>query len=371
MSFKKTITFTANVSDYTDGTVTARVQAENNILEQFITWLLAQNIGISQLEKHAIGSETWAGEPFYCSTIGATSLVNNDSLCTDIYILGNGITKKCIGLAVDNHVLRAGMTDTVERDLVFPMSSNTAYGRVPPAFIRNVKNEGARLTYASTLICNTFSTSENTIALTIVYFRKENQTSVIFGNNNALFIGQNSVALIRAGSYFNSSHFSLNDEFMISDASYSYSADNSNYASNLALNYCMSFSPFNVRVSNNTPQQSVCTSIYCHSMFRANMDIPMSSATQNNCTIYRGGMSTTAAAPMVFAAGFPRIDNSEIYIKKVYIPMTKPAETSPLKIGFVPGLLTVGNVYKINDKYYVALNSGVWGLFAEVADQGD
>lgn len=371
MSFKKTITFTASVSDYTDGTVTARVQAENNILEQFITWLLAQNTGISMLEKHVIGSATWAGDPFYCSTSGATSLVNNDSKCTDIYILGNGINKKCIGLAVDNHVLRVGMTDTVERDLVFPMSSYQLYGRVPPAFIRNVKNDGARLTYASTLICNTFSTSEDTIVLTIVYFRKENQTSVIFSNNNALFIGQNTVALIRTGTYFNSSHFSLNDEFMISDASYSFSADNNNYASNLALNYCMSCSPFYTRASNNTPQQSASTSVFCHSMFRANMDIQGVWGAQNNCTIYSDGMSSTAVAPMVFAAGFPRIDNSEIYIKKMYIPMTKPAETSPLKIGFVPGLLTVGNVYKINDKYFVALNSGVWGLFAEVADQGD
>lgn len=368
MSFKKTITFTANVSDYSDGTVTARVQAENNILEQFVTCLLAQNTGISQLEKHAIGSETWAGEPFYCSTSGAASLVNNDSLCTDIYILGNGINKKCIGLAVDNHVLRVGMTDTVERDLVFPMSTGQVYGRIPPAFIRNVKNEGARLTYASTLICNRFSTSENTLVLTVVYYRNENQITVLFDNTNALFIGQNSAAFIRNGTYFNGSHFSLNDDFMISDASYSFSADNGNYASNLALNYCMSYNPFYLRANNNPPQQSSCTSVFCHSLFFGDMEI---SSHPDTCKTYSNGMSAMGAIPMLFAAGFPRIDNSEIYIKKMYIPMTKPAETSPLKIGFVPGLLTFGNVYKINDKYYVALNSGVWGLFAEVEDQGD
>ena len=368
MSFKKTITFTANVSDYTDGTVTARVQAENNILEQFITWLLAQNTGISMLEKHAIGSTTWAGNPFYCSTSGATSLVNNDSLCTDIYILGNGINKKCVGLAIDNHVLRVGMTDTVERDLVFPMSSTQQYGRVPPAFIRNVKNEGARIIYASTLICNTFSTSENTLVLTIVCYRKEGQICVIFGNNNVLFIGQNSAALIRTGTYFNGSHFSLNDDFLISEASYSYSANNTNYASNLALNYCMSYAPFYVRAPNNTPQLSICTSVFCHSMFIGDMEL---SSSPDVCKIYSTGMGAQGAIPMVFAAGFPRIDNSEIYLKKMYIPMTKPAETSPLKVGFVPGLLTCGNVYKINDKYYVSLNTGVWGLFAEVEDQGD
>ena len=51
MSFKKTVTFTAKVSDYTDGTVSARVQAENNILSQFVAWLLSINTSISQLEK--------------------------------------------------------------------------------------------------------------------------------------------------------------------------------------------------------------------------------------------------------------------------------------------------------------------------------
>lgn len=370
MSFKKTISFSANVSDFTDGTVSARVQAENNILEQFATWILSQNLGFVVLEKHEIGSDTWSGEPFYCSTSGAASLVYNDSLCSDIYIFGKSKNKKCVGFAVDNHVLRCGLTDTVERDLEFPMSSYQQYGRVPPAFIRRVKNDGGRLTYASTLVCNNFSTSENTLVLTIVFYKKDNQIIIIFDNNNALFLAGNYAAFVRTGTYFECSHFSLNDDFLISDASYSYSADNSNYASNTALNYCMSYSPFYTRGSNIAPQQSASTSVFCHSMFRGNMDL-YSASPQNDCKIYRDGMSNVGAVPMLFAAGFPRIDNSEIYIKKMYVPMTKPAETSPLKIGFVPGLLTCGNVYKINDKYYVSLNTGVWGLFAEVADQGD
>lgn len=368
MSFKKTISFSANVSDFTDGTVSARVQAENNILEQFATWILSQNLGVAVLEKHEIGSTTWSGEPFYCSTSGAASLVNNDSLCSDIYIFGKSKNKKCVGVAVDNHVLRCGLTDTVERDLEFPMSSGQQYGRVPPAFIRRVKDDGQRIVYASTLNCNTFSTSENTLVLTIVFYKKDNQIIIIFSNNNALFLSGNYAAFVRATTNFSCSHFSLNDDFLISDASYSYNANNANYASNQALNYCMSYAPFYIRPNNGTPQKSVCTSVFCHSMFVGNMDILTS---PDVCSIYREGMSNVGAVPMVFAAGFPRIDNSEIYIKKMYVPMTKPAETSPLKIGFVPGLLTCGNVYKINDKYYVSLNTGVWGLFAEVADQGD
>ena len=370
MSFKKTITFTANVSDYTDGTVTARVQAENNILEQFITWILAQNTGISMLEKHAIGSTTWAGEPFYCSTSGAASLVNNTSLCTDIYILGKGVNKKCFGFAVDNNVLRVGMTDTVERDLSFPMSSGQAYGRIPPAFIRAVKNEGNRQTYAATLALNTFSSTENVLSLTATYYKKNGCVIVVFSNSNVIVIDADSVAFIKSGDTCRAFHFSLNDDFMISNATYSYSADNTKYASNKALNYCMSFNPFYVRTASTSPASTVNVSIYSHSIFRFTMEI-QASPSQYEELRYTKGMDNIAVYPGISCLGFPRIDNSEIYIKKMYIPMTKPAETSPLKIGFVPGLLTCGNVYKINDKYFIALNSGVWGLFAEVEDQGD
>lgn len=369
MSFKKTITFTANVSDYTDGTVTARVQAENNILEQFITWLLAQNTGISQLEKHAIGSETWAGDPFYCSTSGATKLVNNTSLCSDIYILGKGVNKKCFGFAVDNNVLRVGMTDTVERDLSFPMSTGMDYGRIPPAFIREVKNEGFRLTYAATLILHTFSTSEDALSLTATYYTKDGQIVVIFSNINVIVIDADSVAFVRTSSTGEALHFSLNDDFLISDASYSYNAYNYRYASNKALNYCMSYNPFFVRTESVTPNNSVNVAVFSHSIFRRSMEITLSDSYEE--LRYTEGMDNASVYPGISCLGFPRIDNSEIYIKKMYIPMTKPAETSPLKIGFLPGLLTCGNVYKINEKYFVALNSGVWGLFAEVEDQGD
>jgi hypothetical protein len=51
MSFKKTVTFTANVSDYTDGTVSAMVQAENKILGDLVTFILSHNLGISIQEN--------------------------------------------------------------------------------------------------------------------------------------------------------------------------------------------------------------------------------------------------------------------------------------------------------------------------------
>ena len=135
MSFKKTVTFTANVSDFTDGTVSARVQAENDILGQLVTFILAQNLDISIQEKCEIGSSKWAGNPFYCSTSGATSDVNNNSMAGDFYFLGRGITKKCLGLSVDNHNLFIALTDTPTHDLTF--SGNLGnYARVPCAQMR-------------------------------------------------------------------------------------------------------------------------------------------------------------------------------------------------------------------------------------------
>ena len=63
MSFKKSVTFTANVADFEDGIVSARVQAENKILDDFVSWILAGNTGIQRLEKISIGDNEWSGLP--------------------------------------------------------------------------------------------------------------------------------------------------------------------------------------------------------------------------------------------------------------------------------------------------------------------
>ena len=109
MSFKKTVTFTAKVSDYTDGTVTARVQAENNILGQFVTWLLAQNTSIQQIEKIEIGNSHWSGYPMYAVNSSLPSDVRNCvrgyKLLSDVYMLGKNKNNFLMGLCVDGHVL--------------------------------------------------------------------------------------------------------------------------------------------------------------------------------------------------------------------------------------------------------------------------
>lgn len=81
-------------------------------------------------------------------------------------------------------------------------------------------------------------------------------------------------------------------------------------------------------------------------------------------------MVLTGGIPACTPYGFPRISNSELYIRKMYVPMTRPAVTSPVKIGYTPGQIQQGAVYVVKGKYYVALKTGIISYFVEVADQG-
>lgn len=376
MSFKKTVTFTANVSDYTDGTVSARVQAENKILGDLVTFILSHNLGISIQEKVEIGSSKWAGEPFYCSTSGATSDVNNNSMAGDFYFLGRGVTKKCLGLSVDNHYLYIALTDTPTHDLTFPGNLGN-FGRVPCVQMRNLKISSFdmnRYNSRSSLEFFLFSTNADALSLTISYWKKDN-ILVMRSNGWNVVISKDPYTVLMCGiNHYRSTHFSLDDDFLISQDTYSFTASNQNYSSNVTLGYAMSYSPvFVKRVSQSIWSSLVNatyspTSILCHMIGSAR-------------TIYTkfddwvdtdsNGLAANENMPTVGPLMLPRIGNNELYIKKFYVPMTYPAIASPLKIGYTPGKLNAENVYSLNGKNYVCLNNGVIGLFVEVEDQGD
>lgn len=376
MSFKKTVTFTANVSDYTDGTVSARVQAENKILGDLVTFILSHNLGISIQEKVEIGSAKWAGEPFYCSTSGATSDVNNNRMAGDFYCLGRGITKKCLGLSVDNHYLYIALTDTPTHDLSFPGNLGN-YARVPCAQMRQLKgstNDANRYNSRSSLEFFMFPTNADALSLTIAYWKKDN-ILVIRSNGWNLVISKDPYTVLLSGTgHYRATHFSLDDDFLISLDTYSFNASNSYYSSNVTLGYAMSYSPFFVKASsqsmwsylNNEAYGS--TSILCHMIGSArNIYAYLDSFVDTNSS----GLEASGNMPTVGPLMFPRIANNELYIKKFYVPMTYPAVASPIKIGYTPGKLNAENVYSLNGKNYVCLNNGVIGLFVEVEDQGD
>lgn len=374
MSFKKTVAFTANVSDYTDGTVGARVQAENKILGDLVTFILSHNLGISIQEKVEIGSAKWAGEPFYCSTSGATSDVNNNSMAGDFYFLGRGITKKCLGLSVDNHNLYIALTDTPTHDLTFPGNLGN-YGRVPCLQMRNIRGTTLqnRANSRSCVAIVQFPTNADALSLTVTYWKKDNILVMRSNGWNVVISKDPYTVLISGTNHYRATHFSLDDDFLISLATYSFSASNSNYSSNVALDYAMSYSPFFVKASNQSMwsyfnNEAYCsTSILCHLIGSART---IYAYLDNFVDTNSNGLEGAGNMPTVGPLMFPRIANNELYIKKFYVPMTYPAVASPLKIGYTPGKLNAENVYSLNGKNYVCLNNGVIGLFAEVEDQG-
>jgi len=376
MSFKKTVTFTASVSDYTDGTVSARVQAENKILGDLVTFILSHNLGISIQEKCEIGSAKWAGEPFYCSTSGATSDVNNNSMAGDFYFLGRGITKKCLGLSVDNHYLYIALTDTPTHDLTFPGNLGN-FGRVPCAQMRDLKSSTFntnRFNSRSNVLFFQFPTNADALSLTVAYWKKDNILVMRSYAWNVVISKDPNTVLLSGTGHYRATHFCLDDDFLISLDTYSFTANNISYSSNVSLGYAMSYNPFFVKVQNASMWNSLTsasassTSILCHVIGSARSvysDFTDWVDTDSN------GLEVSGNMPTVGPLMFPRIANNELYIKKFYVPMTYPAVASPLKIGYTPGKLNAENVYSLNGKNYVCLNNGVIGLFCEVEDQGD
>lgn len=374
MSFKKTITFTANVSDYTDGTVSARVQAENKILGDLVTWILAQGLNILQVEKVSIGDTMWSGEPLNATT-GAASLVNNNSLLTDVYFLGKGETKKCLGLSVDAHTLYAGFTDTATNDMRYsiPSASYKNYGRLPTAQLRALKTaETTRQQAGATVPMARFSTTADALELTLAYYKGEGSLVLMRSDGTfesvAIFADPASVFLY-SGVSLGALHYSLTDEATVTEATYSFSANNTAYASNAQLQYGMNYSPYYLRTPSYSPWSnnsgpSMSTMILMHALGRLELIVATAVSNPDN------GMSVAAATPAYSAYGFPRILNNELYIKKQYIPATYPAVASPVKIGYTPGVLYAGTVYQLGSKYYLSLCNGVYGYFVEVADQG-
>lgn len=375
MSYKKTVTFTANVSDFTDGTVSARVQAENDILGQLVTFILAQNLDISIQEKVSIGDAMWSGEPFYCSTSGATNDVNNDSMAGDFYCLGRGITKKCLGVSLDNHYIFISLTDTPTHDLTFPGNLGN-YGRIPCLQMRYISGTKYtnRINSRSCVPFFIFPTNADALSLTVTYWKNSN-ILIIKSNElgwNVVISKDPYTVLICGVGHYRATHFSLDDDFLISSNTYSSEIKNSNYTSNALLGYAMSYNPFFVKrysnsiwdYFNNEPYSP--TSILCHMIGSAR-------------TIYEyldyfvdtnsNGLTASGNMPTVGPLMLPRIANNELYIKKFYVPMTYPAVASPVKIGYTPARLNTENVYSLNDKTYVCLNNGVIGLFVEVEDQ--
>ena len=186
MSFKKTVTFTAKVSDYTDGTVSARVQAENNIVGQFVSWLLSNNTSIRQIEKVSIGDAKWSGYPLYAVQSGApseiisTSVIESWSKLSDVYILGKNTDKFCLAVSADGDILSLAPCCS----FAYQDALNTYSARNISICLEQIRNlasarQSTRTECMGAIPLFKFNTSDDEISMTLKYWKGSD--SLVFG----------------------------------------------------------------------------------------------------------------------------------------------------------------------------------------------
>lgn len=380
MSFKKTVTFTANVSDYTDGTVTARVQAENNILGQFVTWLLAQNTSIQQIEKVEIGDTKWSGYPMYAVQSSTPSTVssffNGYSLLSDVYILGKNKNNFLIGVCIDNHTLRVSPTCSFE----YQDYLNTASAQPMSILALQLRStasstENNRTAVGGSLSMFTFNITDSVLSLTINYWKGVDSLVLsVSGKTERLFFSfdNEDSSFGYLSSYSNYKplvNYSFNEIIQANISTQTLtSADVNSVTDCLAMGYATNANPYywgRMNSSSNYTSSIIPIVVRMHSMNTNDGNI----STQPN-DYYADYMMETDSTRIICGKtlyNFPRITTEQLYLRKMYIPNRQT--TSPIRLGYTPGNLYADAIYKVNNKYYVCLKNGWCSYFIEVEDQ--
>lgn len=376
MSYKKTVTFTANVADFTDGTVTARVQAENSILNQLIAWILSNISGIQQLEKIEIGSSKWSGYPLYNVSSGAPSEVTSRVSSTwllgsDCFILGKNKSNWTAGVMIDKHILKFSPTCSFEfQDWLNSIESK------PLSIILNqlrfIHVSSNRIRYSGTIELFEFDTTSATLTLTLKFWKSsKNLIFAVNGKNDYIVFSNNendaNFGWFNKSTYATNAMYSLNEPMQANQTTQTNlaaSASIGTKTANLALNYPTSNNPF-VWGSMST----YYTSTYSSSSIEAAAPVGMH---QLNDQQY-DGLEKNATSSYVFFGNklpnFPRIQSTEIYLRKVYTPNT--ATKAPVKLAYTPGCLVADTIYRVNNIDYLCLATGWASYLIEVEDQGD
>lgn len=387
MSFKKTVTFTAKVSDYTDGTVSARVQAENNILGQFVSWLLAQNTSIQQIEKVEIGDSHWSGYPMYAVNRSVpsdvSSCVSGYKLLSDVYMLGKNKNNFLMGLCVDGHVLTIAPSCSFE----FQDALNT-YSSQPISIVmgqlrrlestkeRNRNGFGALNLYK-------FSTTGDELSMTLNYW-KGSDTLVLYavGKTSRVFFSFDAVdaswgwlgMMEEYASSMNICNYSFNEPMQADDTTQTLTSDAAGSVSEcMSLGYPTNANPY--YWGNMNSYYTACyASIANYSPVAVRMHrmcVSDNALDTEYSQGYLDKMMETDTSRVICCNtlwNFPRVTTEQLYLRKMYIPNRTTA--SPVKLGYTPGNLYADAVYTVNDKNYVCLKSGWCSYFVEVSDQG-
>lgn len=376
MSFKKTVTFTAKVSDYTDGTVTARIQAENSIVNQIAAWLMVNMPTLQQLEKIEIGSSNWSGWPFYAVNSSVPTTVSyylNLSTAewgqlTDVFILGRNKNNWCVALAADCHVLRFAPCCSVE----FQTALNQSTARdlsIPIAQVRKHIYNDKREALGGAIDLFTFPTTGDDVTLTLDYWKGTDtlifavrgySDFVLFSKGESDGFGYSTASDTTSGKYM---IFDLTEPMQANERTQTATYYNAASITTCLLeNYGMSYDPIfwgNMSTYYN----------FAYSLSYGYAIPPIGCHTLVDVSKIFQSMLTDRLAFWEIDAGLPRVDSDELYLKKVYHPNTR--NTAPVKFAYTPGYLAAKSVYGVNDKYYLCLGDGWASYLIEVADQGE
>lgn len=376
MSYKKTVTFTANVADFTDGTVTARVQAENSILNQLIAWILSNISGIQQLEKIEIGSSKWSGYPLYNVSSGAPSAVTSRVSSTwllgsDCFVLGKNKSNWTAGVMVDKHILKFSPTCSFEfQDWLNSIESKPL--SIILSQLRFINVAINRIRYNGTIELFEFDTTSATLTLTLKFWKSsKNLIFAVNGRNDYIVFSNNendaNFGWFNVSTSVNNAMYSLNEPMQANQTtqtSTASSAATGSQTENLALNYPTSENPY-VWGS----MSSYYNAIYQSSGYDAAAPVAMHRLNAQSSD----GLDIDATSNYVFLGNrlpnFPRIQSTEIYLRKVYTPNT--ATKAPVKLAYTPGFLVADTIYRVNNIDYLCLASGWASYLIEVEDQGE
>lgn len=384
MGFKKTVTFTAKVSDYTDGTVTARVQAENNIVGQFVSWLLSNNTSISQIEKVSIGDAKWSGYPLYAVQSGApssitTSVIESWSKLSDVYILGKNADNFCLAVSADGDVLSlAPCCSFAYQDTLNAYSAKSLSICLEQIRKLASSKQATRTRFMGAIPLFTFDTSTDELSMTLNYWKGTD--SLVFGvqgDTAKVFFSLDSNDASWGWSFDDGrlNNYSFNEVMQASNETQTLTSNSSSSVTVcLSKGYATNAEPYwwgNMgSVSSNvySGYQYVPLPIGMHVMSCSTAE---SSSTSTYVAPDRFGVqmnnSTTRISCGVRLENFPRITTEQLYMRKMYIPNRQTA--SPIKLGYTPGNLYANAVYAVNDKNYLCLQDGWYSYFVEVEDQ--
>lgn len=376
--YKKTITFTSKVSNFTDGTVSAQIQAENDIVNQLAQWLLLQMPSMQQLEKVAIGDDMWAHFPMYAENTSVPHEVSYDiqniyKVLTDVFIFGVNANNFCCGMCADNHILRFAPTSSFAK----AVELNTATPRqrsIPQIQLRSVWSNENRVRQKGAIDFFTFPTNVDELVAEFEFWKSP--TTLVVGSKlhkcvmyfTALTESttggfgftstQNSSSFPYTGACFYSFYEPLqastkqpNNQTSPSREiclTYNYSTNyNPYYWSQVSVSYAYQGAGFD--------SSSGCpTAVWMHTL-------PIPIGKENPTTSY-------IVPTYFYCTGFPRIDYGQICLRKVLAPNLNV--DSGLKLVYTPGMLYSKNIYLVNDKAYLCLGDGWCSGFIEVADQG-